>query len=83
MPSTTSSTSERGHSAVLGNGLVTSEGPFWRRQRKLVQPTFLKARVASYAPIMTEQTEQMLDPGRPANRSRSTMSLKRSPARLL
>jgi cytochrome P450 len=35
---------------VLGNGLVTSEGAFWRRQRKLVQPTFLKARVASYAP---------------------------------
>ena len=45
---------------VLGNGLVTSEGAFWRRQRKLVQPTFLKARVASYAPTMTEQTEQML-----------------------
>jgi cytochrome P450 len=35
---------------VLGNGLVTSEGAFWRRQRKLVQPAFLKARVASYPP---------------------------------
>ena len=45
---------------VLGNGLVTSEGAFWRRQRKLVQPAFLKARVASYAPVMAEQTEQML-----------------------
>ena len=52
---------------VLGNGLVTSEGTFWRRQRKLVQPAFLKARVASYAPVMAEQTEQMLTcwaPGR-------------------
>jgi cytochrome P450 len=45
---------------VLGNGLVTSEGAFWRRQRRLVQPAFLKARVASYAPVMAEQTEQML-----------------------
>jgi hypothetical protein len=23
---------------VLGNGLVTSEGAFWQRQRKLIQP---------------------------------------------
>jgi cytochrome P450 len=46
---------------VLGNGLVTSEGAFWRRQRKLVQPSFLKARVASYVPVVAEQTEQMLD----------------------
>ena len=46
---------------VLGNGLVTSEGPFWRRQRKLVQPSFLKARVVSYIPVVAEQTEQMLD----------------------
>ena len=45
---------------VLGNGLVTSEGAFWRRQRKLVQPAFLKACVASYAPVMAEQTERML-----------------------
>jgi cytochrome P450 len=53
---------------VLGNGLVTSEGAFWRRQRKLVQPAFLKARVASYAPVMAEQTKQMLEswtPGKP------------------
>ena len=50
----------RGFRPVLGNGLVTSEGTFWRRQRKLVQPAFLKARVASYAPVMAEQTEQML-----------------------
>ena len=34
MPSTTSSTSEpEPTSPVLGNGLVTSEGEFWRRQR--------------------------------------------------
>ena len=45
---------------VLGNGLVTSEGAFWRSQRRLVQPAFIKARVASYAPVMAEQTEQML-----------------------
>jgi cytochrome P450 len=50
----------RAFKPVLGNGLVTSEGAFWRRQRKLIQPAFLKSRVASYAPVMAEQTEHML-----------------------
>jgi cytochrome P450 len=46
---------------VLGNGLVTSEGDFWLRQRKLAQPAFLKARVLSYAPVMAALTDRMLD----------------------
>ena len=51
----------RAFKPVLGNGLVTSEGSFWQRQRKLIQPAFLKARVESYAPVMAELTNQMLD----------------------
>jgi cytochrome P450 len=51
----------RAFKPVLGNGLVTSEGAFWHRQRKLVQPAFLKARVQSYVPAMVELTNQMLN----------------------
>jgi cytochrome P450 len=51
----------RAFKPVLGNGLVTSEGALWHRQRKLIQPAFLKARVQAYAPVMAELTEQMLD----------------------
>ena len=51
----------RAYKPVLGNGLVTSEGEYWHRQRKLIQPVFLKARVQSYAPSMGELTERMLD----------------------
>ena len=51
----------RAFKPVLGNGLVTSEGEFWHRQRKLIQPVFLKTRVQSYAPIMDDLTERMLD----------------------
>ena len=45
---------------ILGNRLVTSEGDFWLRQRRLLQPAFLKAKVQSYAPVMTELTEAMV-----------------------
>ena len=31
---------------TLGNGLLTSEGDFWRRQRKLAQPAFHRERIA-------------------------------------
>ena len=45
---------------VLGNGLLLSEGEFWRRQRKLIQPAFHQARITAYAEIMVRYTERML-----------------------
>ena len=50
----------RAFKPLLGNGLVTSEGAYWQRQRKLVQPAFLNSRVPDYAPIMARLTEEML-----------------------
>jgi cytochrome P450 len=34
---------------VLGNGLVTSEGDFWRRQRRIAQPAFHRRSIARMA----------------------------------
>jgi cytochrome P450 len=45
---------------VLGNGLLTSEGDFWLRQRRLAQPAFAKGKIARYAPTFIEHTERML-----------------------
>src|SRR3954453_13013748 len=45
---------------VLGKGLLASEGDFWLRQRRLVQPAFLRTRIASYAPIMVEAAQRLL-----------------------
>lgn len=39
---------------LLGEGLLTSEGSFHRRQRRLAQPAFHRQRIASYADAMTE-----------------------------
>ena len=45
---------------VLGNGLLTSDGDFWLRQRRLAQPAFQRQQVARYAPTVVEQTRQLL-----------------------
>lgn len=44
----------------LGNGLLTSEGDFWKRQRKLAQPAFHYKRIASYSDTMVQHTQQLL-----------------------
>ena len=45
-------------SHLLGNGLLTSEGDFWRRQRRLAQPAFHRDRIAAYGEIMVAYTER-------------------------
>ena len=47
--------------AVFGNGLLTSEGSYWLRQRRLSQPAFHRDRIASYGEVMIAYTERMLD----------------------
>src|SRR5215213_7093813 len=43
---------------LLGEGLLTSEGDFWRRQRRLAQPAFHRQRVNAYAETMVEYAEK-------------------------
>jgi cytochrome P450 len=47
-------------SFAVGNGLLTSEGDFWRKQRKLAQPAFHHHRVRVYADVMVRHAERML-----------------------
>jgi cytochrome P450 len=44
---------------LFGNGLLTSEGDFWLRQRRLAQPAFHRGRVASYADTMVRLASRM------------------------
>lgn len=46
---------------VTGAGLLTSNGPAWLRQRRLVQPAFHPQRVAGFTGLMTAATAKMLD----------------------
>jgi len=45
---------------VFGEGLLTSEGDFHHRQRRLVQPAFNHSRIAAYAETMISYTDRVL-----------------------
>jgi len=46
---------------VLGDGLLLSEGDFWRRQRRLAQPAFHRERIAAYGATMVAATTRLAD----------------------
>jgi cytochrome P450 len=45
---------------VLGEGLLASDGPYWRRQRRLMQPAFHQQRVAGLDGVITGVAAEML-----------------------
>ena len=46
--------------ALFGQGLVASEGAYWRQQRLLMQPSFNRERLARYTEIMVAEAEAAL-----------------------
>jgi cytochrome P450 len=46
---------------MVGEGLIVSEGDFWLRQRRLMQPAFHRQQIASLLPTMTGVTAAMLE----------------------
>ena len=57
----TKSADYRALARVLGRGLLTSEGDFWKRQRSLIQPAFHRQNILGYAAVMTQAADHMLD----------------------
>lgn len=63
---------------LVGNGLVTSEGDFWRRQRRLAQPAFHRQRISSYGDIMVQYAQRAMiawKPGEPRDLARDMTRL--------
>lgn len=56
---------------LAGNGLLTSDGEFWRRQRRLAQPAFHRQRINNFGTIMTQAAQDMVERWlAPANQTR-------------
>jgi cytochrome P450 len=60
---------------LLGNGLMTSEGEHWRRQRKMVQPAFHRKVIATWMPHIHAATTKLRDRWRQAARSGTPINL--------
>ena len=55
---------------LTGNGILTSEGDFWLRQRRLMQPAFHRQQLAKLVPLIIAAAEsfnreQCIQPGQP------------------
>lgn len=47
--------------SITGNGLLTSDGDFWLRQRRLAQPAFHRKKILTFSDIITGATQSMLE----------------------
>ncbi|NJM08811.1 cytochrome P450, partial [Candidatus Gracilibacteria bacterium] len=50
---------------TVGNGILTSQGDFWLRQRRLAQPAFHRQRLALLADGMVRATQELIDSWQP------------------
>ncbi len=46
--------------ALTGQGLLTSENPLWRKQRRLIQPFFHRNYLANFVDLMVDATNETL-----------------------
>ena len=43
---------------LLGNGIMTSEGDFWRRQRRMMQPSFHRRVIDQFSRLIREVNDK-------------------------
>jgi cytochrome P450 len=67
---------------LLGNGIMTSEGAFWRRQRRMMQPAFHRRVIDQFSALIAEVNAKYVDRwaalaarGEPVNVSSDTSEL--------
>jgi cytochrome P450 len=52
---------KRGFAPLAGEGLLTSDGDLWRRQRRLIQPAFQPKHLAAYGEVMATHARRLAD----------------------
>jgi cytochrome P450 len=46
---------------LLGNGLISSNGEFWKGQRQMIQPAFSKSSIAGFVNVIASANLELLD----------------------
>jgi cytochrome P450 len=45
---------------VVGNGLLTSSGKWWKRQRQLIQPSFHRSHIVAMGPVINNVVSELI-----------------------
>lgn len=67
---------------LAGNGLLTSDGEFWRRQRRLAQPAFHRQRIANFGQTMTQAAQDMVERWLNPNRNSPMLDVEQEASRM-
>lgn len=68
--------------ALAGNGLICSNGDFWLRQRRLMQPAFHQHQINAMNEMMCRETNSMLERWEPFIRDGQTLNVAHEMMRL-
>lgn len=68
---------------IVNNGIVTAEGDHWKRQRKIMQPAFHATRIQSYADVMAQYTQEMVDSWQNGEKVNLTKAMKQLTQRII
>ena len=60
---------------LLGNGIMTSEGEFWRRQRRMLQPAFHRRVIQRFAGVIRDRNEALFERWAAAARASQPVNL--------
>jgi cytochrome P450 len=70
-------------SLLLGRGLIGSNGEFWARQRRLIQPAFTKSSISGLTTLIADANVELLEAWKQAARSRKTVNVTTDVSRMV
>ena len=68
---------------LLGNGLMVSEGEFWKRQRRMIQPAFRHNAIGALSHVITAANVALLDRWKEAAREKKSVNATRDISRMV
>jgi cytochrome P450 len=68
---------------LLGNGLMVSEGEFWKRQRRMIQPAFRHNAIGALSHVITAANVALLERWKEAAREKKSVNATRDISRMV